>query len=66
MTAHRSDTLRVDALSKRYGDVCALDHLSVSVEPGEMVVLLGPSGAGKSTLFRCLTWLVRPDSGEVW
>jgi phosphonate transport system ATP-binding protein len=40
--------------------------LSVSVEPGEMVVLLGPSGAGKSTLFRCLTGLVRPDSGEVW
>ena len=60
-----NDTLRVDTLSKRYGDVCALDNVSISVAPGELVVLLGPSGAGKSTLFRCLTGLVRPDSGEV-
>ena len=59
-------TLMVDAVSKRYGDVCALDSVSLSVSPGELVVLLGPSGAGKSTLFRCLTGLVRPDAGEVW
>jgi phosphonate transport system ATP-binding protein len=66
MTVNAGNTLRVDGLSKRYGNVLALDDLTVSVEPGEMVVLLGPSGAGKSTLFRCLTGLVKPDEGEVW
>ena len=65
LTMAGHDTLRVDSLSKRYGDVCALDNVSMSVAPGELVVLLGPSGAGKSTLFRCLTGLIRPDSGEV-
>lgn len=66
MTVNAGNTLRVEGLSKRYGNVAALDGLTVSVEPGEMVVLLGPSGAGKSTLFRCLTGLVRPDDGEAW
>lgn len=66
MKVDREDTLRVDGVSKRYGDVCALDGVSLTVSPGELVVLLGPSGAGKSTLFRCLTGLVRPDAGEVW
>lgn len=60
------ETLRLDSVSKRYGDVQALDEVSIAVAPGEMVVLLGPSGAGKSTLFRCLTGLVKPDSGDVY
>jgi len=43
----------------------ALDDVSLSAAPGELVVLLGPSGAGKSTLFKCVTRLEVPDSGCV-
>ncbi|MBU6271705.1 MAG: phosphonate ABC transporter ATP-binding protein [Betaproteobacteria bacterium] len=50
--------------SVRYGAATAVDSVSLAVRPGEFVVLLGPSGAGKSTVFRCLSGLVRPESGE--
>ncbi len=58
-------TIVFDAVSKRYGDLLALDQVSFTIEPGELVVLLGPSGAGKSSVFRCLTQLVRPDGGAI-
>ncbi|MFA1544551.1 ABC transporter ATP-binding protein [Actinomadura monticuli] len=51
-------------LVKNYpGDVRALDGLSITVEPGEILGLLGPNGAGKSTTVKILTTLVRPDAG---
>jgi len=52
-------------VSRRYGDVLALDRLSLDVEAGELVGLLGPNGAGKSTLVNVLTGLRRPTSGTV-
>jgi ABC-2 type transport system ATP-binding protein len=52
-------------VSRRYGDVLALDNLNLDVEAGELVGLLGPNGAGKSTLVNLLTGLRRPTSGTV-
>jgi ABC-2 type transport system ATP-binding protein len=53
----------VDDLSKHYGDVRALDGVSLAVAPGEIFGLLGPNGAGKSTMIRILTGRARPTSG---
>src|SRR5262245_22076400 len=52
-------------LSKRFGDVRALDRCSFSVERGRMLGFLGPNGAGKTTSMRAVFGLVEPDSGDV-
>ncbi|MFG1605593.1 ABC transporter ATP-binding protein [Actinoplanes sp. NPDC049265] len=52
-------------VSRRYGDVLALDNLSLDVPAGQLVGLLGPNGAGKSTLVNLFTGLRRPSSGTV-
>jgi phosphonate transport system ATP-binding protein len=66
MTLPERPRLRVEHLSKRYGDgPAALDDVSFSIHAAEFVAVLGPSGAGKTTLFRCLTGLTRPDAGSV-
>ena len=54
----------VDDLSKRYGEVVAVDHLSFTVEPGRVTGYLGPNGAGKTTTMRMILGLVQPTSGE--
>jgi ABC-2 type transport system ATP-binding protein len=51
-------------LSKHYGDKVAVDHLSFTVEPGQVTGFLGPNGAGKSTTMRLLLGLDRPDTGS--
>ncbi len=55
--------VQVENLTKRFGDFCAVNELSFSVNHGEIFGLLGPNGAGKSTLLRMLTTLVLPTSG---
>lgn len=57
--------LVLDGLTKRYGDVTALDGASFEVPPGRMVGFLGPNGAGKTTAMRSIFGLVRVDSGRV-
>jgi ABC-2 type transport system ATP-binding protein len=52
------------ALVRRYGDITALDELSLAVEPGTFFGLLGPNGAGKTTAVSILCTLLRPTSGE--
>lgn len=54
-----------DQVSKAYGDVRAVDGLSLALHPGETVALLGPNGAGKSTTLDLLLGLKHPDSGTV-
>jgi ABC-2 type transport system ATP-binding protein len=57
--------VRARGLVKRFGAVCAVDHVNMLVEQGEVRGLLGPNGAGKTTLLRLLFGLVRPDEGSV-
>jgi osmoprotectant transport system ATP-binding protein len=57
--------LRAESVSKRFGQVLALDHVSLEVGRGECVALIGESGAGKTTLLRCFNRLVDPDEGRV-
>ena len=52
-------------VEKAYGDVAALDGVSLSVGGGEVFALVGPNGAGKTTLVRCLTGTAEPDAGSV-
>jgi ABC-2 type transport system ATP-binding protein len=56
-------TIRLDELTKQYGDLTAIDHLSLEVRPGAVTGFLGPNGAGKSTTMRMLLGLSRPTSG---
>jgi iron(III) transport system ATP-binding protein len=53
-------------LSKRYGEVSAVQGLSLTVEPGELVALLGPSGCGKTTTLRLVAGFLAPEAGEIW
>ena len=57
--------LRVEGLTKRYGDRVAIDALSFALGAGCLAALLGPNGAGKSTLFQVLTGLFGADDGDV-
>src|SRR4051794_37150985 len=56
--------IRTEGLTKRFGDVVALDHLDLEVDPGEVVGFLGPNGAGKTTTIRLLLALSRPTEGR--
>lgn len=58
------NAIEIDRLSKRFGDVQALDAVSFSVAKGELFGLIGPDGAGKTTLFRLLATLLTPDGGS--
>ncbi|QLD88890.1 ABC transporter ATP-binding protein [Natronomonas salina] len=55
----------VDGVSKRYGDVTALDGVDLAVRPGQVHGLVGPNGSGKTTLFHLLSGLARPSAGTV-
>jgi len=58
--------LRIENVSKRYGKKDVLTGASLSVNKGDLKILIGPSGAGKSTLLQCINFLVKPDEGRVW
>ncbi len=59
-------TIRILNLTKKFGEVLALDHVSLDIDPGTFVTLLGPSGCGKTTLLRCVAGLEEPDGGEIY
>ena len=57
--------IEVNGLKKSFGSVEVLKGIDVSIQKGEVVVVIGPSGSGKSTFLRCLNLLERPTGGEI-
>lgn len=55
----------IENLTKKFGDVVAVNNVSLTIEPGSFLTLLGPSGCGKTTLLRCISGLEDPDDGEI-
>src|ERR1700719_4309008 len=59
-------SLRLSELTKIYGTTRAVDRLSLSIAPGNMVALLGPSGCGKTTTLRMIAGLIEPNAGDIF
>jgi ABC-2 type transport system ATP-binding protein len=57
--------IEISGLTRYYGDLCALDHISLTIEKGKILGLLGPNGAGKTTAMRILTGYLTPTEGKV-
>jgi ABC-type Fe3+/spermidine/putrescine transport system ATPase subunit len=57
--------IRLKNVTKRFGEITALDHINLSVEDGEYVCVLGQTGAGKTSLLRIIAGLLEPDEGEI-
>jgi ABC-2 type transport system ATP-binding protein len=61
----RPTMIRLDSLTKRYGDLVAVDDLSLQISEGEIFAFLGPNGAGKTTTIKMMTTLLAPTSGRI-
>src|SRR5512136_1886949 len=59
-------TIIINHLTKKFGNVIAVNNISLTIEPGTFLTLLGPSGCGKTTLLRCVAGLEDPDEGEIY
>ena len=59
------DVIRVESLTRKFGDLVAVDDISFSVRRGEVFGILGPNGAGKTTTLECIEGLQRPTAGEI-
>ncbi|XKH02315.1 amino acid ABC transporter ATP-binding protein [Marinobacter nauticus] len=57
--------IKLDSLSKHFGETVVLDGIDLTIEKGEIVVIIGPSGTGKSTLLRCVNFLEQPTAGTL-
>jgi polar amino acid transport system ATP-binding protein len=58
--------IRVEHLSKKFGDLTVLRDINVEIDKGEVISIIGPSGTGKSTFLRCLNLLDTPTGGKIF
>jgi ABC-2 type transport system ATP-binding protein len=65
MTATGKPIVKLDRVSKRFGDVNAVDGISLEVPPGQIFGMIGPSSRGKTTLIRLLVGVLAPSGGHV-
>jgi ABC-2 type transport system ATP-binding protein len=66
MSSSCTPAICTEGLTKRFGDVLALDGLDLTVERGEVLGFLGPNGAGKTSTIRLLLHLIHPSAGRAW
>ncbi len=64
--AQEAAALQLEGVTKRYGEVLAVDQLDLRIAPGEFFALLGPSGCGKTTTLRAMAGFVTPDAGRIY
>lgn len=61
-----TNIIEIQGLTKKYGDLVALNELNLNIEEGAVFGFIGPNGAGKTTTMRILTTLLKPTSGKAW
>jgi len=57
--------LDIQSVTKRFGGLCAINNVSLAINPGEIMGLIGPNGAGKTTLFNLISGFYTVDSGNI-
>lgn len=65
MSSNGSHIVEIRNMNKWFGDLQALNDIKLTIDQGQVLVIIGPSGSGKSTLLRCINYLETPTSGEV-
>lgn len=63
--ANKEPKVKVQNLTKRFGDLLVLDNLNFEVEEGEFLCIVGPTGCGKTTFLNSLTRLYEPTAGDI-
>ena len=66
MAKTETEILKVQNLTKSFGNLLVLDDISESIKEGEKIAIIGPSGGGKSTFLRCLNCLEDPTAGKIF
>src|SRR5699024_7331123 len=65
-SATSTPMVRIEDVTKRFGDALAVDRASFELEAGQFLTILGPSGSGKTTLLRMIAGFLAPDGGEIY
>jgi ABC-type Fe3+/spermidine/putrescine transport system ATPase subunit len=58
--------ISLEGVTKRYGDIVAVNDVTLDIDEGDLFSFVGPSGCGKTTLLRIIAGLDRPDAGKIW